>query len=358
MLALALTVLAAAAPPVTVHRIEFRRGDRSETRIVARDRHSGRRFVLARGSRRTHLGDWWVSGRRVVYVEATSGGESKVVRLHVVRVAASVRRLQTLRLFLAPRRAYVPLDAVMTSRGRLAWLSPDGVIVRRRGGRRRVVSRETYDAIDLEDDRTLRLDGREYIDLRPGSEPDCGGRERFRPVFRSRDVIVTRAAYGGIDVRTHVLRACRRADGRDPVVAVADSIFPGGVRLDVPGADRDWVVVTWLSCDRYGGGCSVSVRAMQAGSGRRGLGATFYEAREPDQYWPPLGLGLAVSDAGLPAWVSEVRGVARLVAVLADDSYRVLDTGSPGAIRDLAFVGDTLMWTHEGEPRSADLGPG
>jgi hypothetical protein len=40
--------------------------------------------------------------------------------------------------------------------------------------------------------------------------------------------------------------------------------------------------------------------------------------------------------------LSEVGGVARLVAEPAQDSYRVLDTGAPGAIRDLTFAGDTL----------------
>jgi hypothetical protein len=374
MLALAMTALAMAAPgPVTISGGAWYSDDSGvvHSRVVARDRRSGRRFVLARGrlvvrirgsDRGSYVGGAWVAGRRVVWVKERVGRRWRVAWLHVVRVGRTVRRLETRRLFrVRPTGSGPPLGAVITSRGELAWLTPDRVVARRPVRRPRVVARGAFEGIALEDDRTLRLtddDGYAYVDLRPppGREPDCGGRERLKPVFESAEVIITQASYGDPEEADLSLRACRRADGRDPVVASLFSAFPDGRWLHVAGADRDWVLVVENFCGR--GGCSWDVRAAQAGSGRRGPLATFGRTGHPDDdpWYPEESALLAVSDTGLSAWVSEVDGVARLVAIVRDDRYRVLDTG--GSLRDLAFSGSVLTWTHDGEPRSADLSPG
>jgi hypothetical protein len=362
MLALALTALAAAAPPpVTVHRIEFARGDRTETRLVARDRRSGRRTVLARGRmhrrRGSVVGGWSVAGRRVAYVKSRAGPKWTVVRLRVVRVGRSVDRLETLRLFRVRTGREVPLDAVITSRGELAWLTPQGVFMRRPGRRPRAVSHKRYFGVELEDDRTLRLAGFDYIDLRPApkSQPRCARRERFRSIFTSREVIVTRAIYDSIDEIWMVVRACRRATGRDPVVERSQDFFPDGSSFDVAGADRDWAVVLHTRCGRDQV-CESLVRASQAGTARQGPGAVFSDIA--DEYWLPPGRELAVSDAGVPVWVHEYAGVARLVVVHRRGEHAVLDTGAAGSIRDLGFSGSVLYWRHDGVPRSTDLSPG
>lgn len=356
MVALALTALAAAAqPPVTVDRIATSPADRIETRLVARDERSGRRFVLARArlrGRGTHIGGYSVVGRRVVYVKSRKGRRLTVVRLHVVRVGPRrIRRLGTLRLFRRRDAFEVPEDAIVTSRGELAWLTPDQVVVRRSGRRPRMLARGTFRGIALEDHRTLRLlgdTGWEYIDLRPGREPSCGGRSRFRPVLETPELVVTEAFYPDLEEPSYSLRVCRRADGRDPVVGSTFGLFPDGASFHVVGAIRDWAVIV----DIYGArrGASYRVFAAQAGTGRRGLSAGLSEDRPGV---PSSRLPFAVSDGGLVAWVSERDGAERLVTPTAGiPSYQVLDTGGPGSLRDLAFTGTTLTWTHDGVPRS------
>jgi hypothetical protein len=234
------------------------------------------------------------------------------------------------------------------------------VFVRRPGRRPRAVSRRRYWNVALEDDRTLRLTGAEldYFDLRraPRPNPRCARRERFRRIFRSREVIVTRAIYDTIDEIWTVVRACRRVTGLDPVVETSQDFFPDGSSFRVAGADRDWVVIVHTSCGRSRD-CQSFVRADQAGTARRGPGAVFWaSADEPEpEYWLPPGRELAVSDAGIPAWVHENEGVARLVLVHRRGAYAVPDAGAAGSIRDLAFSGSVLYWTHDGAPRSADV---
>jgi hypothetical protein len=365
VLALALTALAAAAPPLAVDRSEFTRGGRTETRLAAYDRRSGRRRVLAGGSRGrrglgTFIGGWSASGDRVAYVEARAGRRRMVVRLHVVRVGATVERVETLWLFRRPTGRSVPLDAAMTSRGELAWLEPGGVFARRRGRRTRRVSRVRYGAVALEDDRTLRLSRGDadlaYLDLRPGRRPEpyCGGRSRFRRVLRTRHVVVSRARYVTSDRWWDAIRACRRSDGRDPLIDWTLSYFMLGSTLRVAGADRDWVVISNTACGHHGDGCTSSYRAHQAGTAREGPYVSLDS--DVDPVGGPGRHGLAVSDRGLPAWVFQDAGGARLVVVRGEDVYSVVDSGAPGSIRDLAWSGEVLSWTHDGVPRSFSPG--
>jgi hypothetical protein len=334
VLALALATLAAAASPVEV--------DRDGSRLVAL--HDGRRTVLARGV----IGGYSVSGRRVAYVEL----RERTALLHVVRVGRRLARLETLRLFRTRDRT-PPLDAVLTSRGALAWLTPRGVMLRRPGRRPRRLTRTPYTGIELEDDATLRLGPHlRYIDLRPF--PGCGGRSRFGTVLETAELVVTEARYDTTEKSWTVLRACRREDGRDPVIEVNFDLFPDGSAIGVAGADRDWVVTTRDRGSRYGD-AHVLVRSAQAITARRGPGATLslYHGDPAPEFWPPNGGELAVSDAGVPAWVRLDDDLHRLVAIPRRGRYRLLDSGPPGSIADLAFDGMTLHWTHDGGARSA-----
>jgi hypothetical protein len=306
--------------------------------------------VLARGV----IGGYSVSGRRVAYVKARVGRKWTVVRLHLLRVGRGVNRLETLRLF-RTRSNVPPLDAVLTSRGELSWLTPRGVVLRRPDRRPRTITRTRYRSIALEDDATLRLRHGErlaFLDLRPF--PGCGGRSRFEPVLETADVIVTRARYEPVDETWELIRACRRADGRDPVVARAHAELPDGKTLDVAGADRDWVVFAKRAGDRYGDNYA-TIRAIEAGSGRRGPSAFFHEYRgEPNpNMWLPFGGEVAVRDDGVSAWVSQRDDLHRLVAVPRQGDHVVLDSGPPGSLGSLAFDGAALTWTHDGVPRSA-----
>ena len=66
---------------------------------------------------------------------------------------------------------------------------------------------------------------------------------------------------------------------------------------------------------------------------------------------------MAVSDGGVAAWLSK-GDVERVVVVRGEGAYTVADSGPPGSIRDLAFTGSVLSWTHDGQPRALDTAPG
>jgi hypothetical protein len=356
-------------PPVTVTKSTRSGADRlTTTRLIACDRRRGRRIVLARGRLRdtqfglprgTGVVGYSVAGRRVAWMKAHTGRRSVASRLHVVRVGRRVQRLRAFTISRVQPDLVLPqIDVAITSRGDLAWLAPHvqrnryRVTLERVGHRAVVVATGDIDTLGIEDDRTLRIrvfERYRYIEIRPLREPRCGAREQFRPIFETATVLVTRATYGkrrqGMSVRV-----CRRADGRDPVVATVYDEVPS---LDVAGADRDWVVLVESRC--LNPQCAYVVGAFEAGSGRRGPGARFLWPPDiEDVLIPEPGRLVAVSAGGVAAWVSVVDGVERLVVPRRRRAH-VLDSGAPGAIRDLAFAGTRLTWTNDGVPRSAEV---
>jgi hypothetical protein len=139
-----------------------------------------------------------------------------------------------------------------------------------------------------------------------------------------------------------VLRGCDLVTRRDAVVGEQESTIGDDGTLDVIGVDRTWVLLRYASADRYDGTVSVRIATADVATGDQK--APFPLADVP----APQAGSFAITDRGIPAWL----GGDRLLA-LNRHGVAELDRGQ--AIADIRASGNTLTWTRDGEPRSAEL---
>jgi hypothetical protein len=237
------------APVERERRVERRAGARVlRTAVIACD--SGRRVVVRRARlvdpasgrpRGRTLTDVATAGGRVAWGEVRFGPRRMIGRLGV-RGAPGQERVVLRRR----ARSRVPtLEVVISSRGELAWLTGGRVLAARRRESARLVSRDAYLRLALEDDRTLRWRGQfgvRFADLRPSAAADCPRRSLFRVVAESADVLVTEAVYEWNGEVDHVIRACVRATGADPVIAQFIRM-PDGDEGEVLEVSGRWVTL-------------------------------------------------------------------------------------------------------------------
>jgi hypothetical protein len=61
-----------------------------------------------------------------------------------------------------------------------------------------------------------------------------------------------------------------------------------------------------------------------------------------------------VTDAGAPAWLGALAGgEERIAAIAAGGRIVALDRGPAGSLGALHVGGETLAWTHDGQPCAA-----
>jgi hypothetical protein len=174
------------APPTTARVVErWHPGRILETAVVACDRRSGRSTVLRRAwlfsplrgrSQGRVLEAASAAGRRVAWAE-------RRIRRRVTtgRAAVSVVRRNGTATVLRERRVlrtgrWAELDVALTTRGELAWLAGERLVVEHPGRRPRVAARGEFYGLGVDDDRTLRWseDGDlRFLDLRPWPAGTC-----------------------------------------------------------------------------------------------------------------------------------------------------------------------------------------
>jgi hypothetical protein len=355
-------LIAAVACPGPPAVLVDRRPGEVRTAVVACD---GDRRVVVRRARLARPGD----GSRIVDVDGAGGrvawGELRyaggVVTGHVRagRISGGPTRSRTVFRRRA-RRASPRLEVVLTTRGELAWLDPRGrVLTAPIGGRARVlVRRGARFGLALEDDRTVRWrrGGYEerlgFADLRPWEGAGCPVRSRFRPAAESPELLVTLARYlTALDTRI-VVRVCRRATGRDWVIAQSVEQVGNGTVLGVAGIAGLWVVLTDTRVSRYGPCEWTQIQVVHVLSGFRGRDGALNRcdpARTPSTATP-----LVVTERGSPAWIvrDEVRSA---LLTSAGNGVIELDSAAPDGLTGLTVEGGTLRWLHDGVPRSVVL---
>jgi hypothetical protein len=377
--ALALALVIVAAWPADANGSAAPCGDRETRAFVAVGRtkstirtaavvcHRGRRFVVARGvtppGHNPH-GDFFTdaaaSGRHAIWaVLRTRRARTKGI-VTVARLRPDGPRV--VRRFVAhrQRRAISDLTVQVTTRGQIAWGNQWGLWVERRRGAARRVAPTTWGPLELEDDRTLRwgyADGEfHYHDIRPWPAGQCPSRERFRTTLVTPEVKVTRAEYGSgrlHDARgADVLRVCLRATGADPPVAQGYGDLSGNNSgVGVVGVSGPWVVIVQSFTSRYTCGV-VEIHPVRAGTGATGR-RTRFDLCTPATPTSPA--AVAVTERGVPAWLSTDDAGSRLYAIGTAGEPVLLDSGDPGTIGDLHPEHTRVAWTHAGEPRSAEL---
>jgi len=333
------------------------------TAVVVCDRRTGRRSVVHRAFERR--GDTIESaaaaGRRVAWIERHRGARPRIEI--VVLDMPSRRELRRLTVARGRIRGFHLLDVAVTSRGDLAWQVPAGrrrdrIVVQPLGRRRREIARgRLLSGLGVEDDRTLRWQrGAEeefvYHDLRaPRVVRGCPRRERFHPRLSDAHVLVTSADYGAptpIDgTAWSVVRACLRTVGRDFVVAQEEGSTASWYTVALIRPAPPYLVLGRTVSSRYHGCVSASLATVDLRSGRSGHSASLQCDGLPDRAAP------AVTASGAPAWI-DAPG-ARLLAIDGLRGLIELDNGVPGSLQGLRTQGDTVHWTHAGQPRAADL---
>ena len=300
-----------------------------------------------------------MAGARVAWAVVRSDGRRVT---GVVRIAALRRPRRVLRrLTVLPerRRSYLPeVGVALTTRGELAWLAAGRVVVRSSGGRREVIARGDLDALGLEDDRTLRWrDGAVmvYRDLRPWPVRGCPRRERFGIVLGTAEVLVTQAHYGGDGFfGSTITRACVRATAQERILGQTSFGLGDGGHVDPVGASGTWVVSVRTSMSRYDGCVDATVRAVEVVTGTEGRSGSVPWCQP--SLLPDEGEPVAVTDRGIPAWIVRDRAGSRVLFAGADHVPTELDRGGRDSIAALRAEGSRVLWTRDGEPRTAELG--
>jgi hypothetical protein len=353
------------AQPVTARVVErWRPGRIVETAVVACDRRSGRTTVLRRArlvsplrgpERGRSLEAASAAGRRVAWVE-------RRIRRRVMtgRVAVSIVRRDGASTVLRERRVgrtrqWAELDVALTTRGELAWLAGDRLVVERPGRRPRVVARGELYGLGVDDDRTLRwLDHVEmrFLDLRPWPAGTCPERSRHRRVAATDQLVVTEARYGTPEESARVVRACVRATGADRVIALGNDALGFGTSAIVAGISGPWVVVVSGRHSRYEGCVEARVEAIHAGTGAEGRAAVLPWCRSTPSVDDPA----VVTDGGIPAWIVREPARSALLAAGPDGTAVELDAAGPAGLSALTADGPRVRWLHDGAPRAAELG--
>jgi hypothetical protein len=274
-----------------------------------------------------------------------SGSRTAIVTL------ADARR-GVLRRFVVRRdrsRLRSQIHVLLTREGDLAWAAGTAgkrgvVTVEQPGKPRKRLSRFSTDGLGLEDGRTLLwgdFGELEFFDLRHRRCPSRSGYKAYRE--ETGRVKITYKVYDlpSLGGPFTVLRGCDTQTGRDRVVLVttiAPDAGPPDETLYISGTDRTWVVTYTEGYTPYFTG-PWDLTAVDVASGRAVHGPlTATDANPPGQ-------GLAVTDRGVIAW----RDGEALYA-LVDGDVTELDRG--GALSDPHAQGDTVVWTHDGAPRS------
>jgi hypothetical protein len=338
-------------PPLTAARIEAH----GVTAVRVCDRRTGRRATLARGREAAgvQIRDVAFAGRRVAWTIWRRTGRRATITLHEVVGRREVER----RTIFRGRAGRLPWGGVAVSaRGDLAWEA--SVVEFQRAGTK-VVTRAGRDGESLAfEDRgaTLRwLAGAGgdvvYTDLRPPRQRDgCPRRERFATLAGNEQVLVTRAAYGGVEQHT-AIRLCLRGEGTDPVVAQAVVYDSEGDSLSVAGLDRTWLVLIRVHGARSLSGFEVSAIDARNGRTSRTLRVDGPSRQAiPDTRTSPA----VVTESSVPVWVAAELGQERVIAVTPDGTAAALDAGPGGTIANLRSDGTRVTWTNAGEPKSAE----
>ena len=160
---------------------------------------------------------------------------------------------------------------------------------------------------------------------------------------------MTESSYEGTSQK---VCACRRATGRERVLAQADDGVGNGDAVDVAGLEYA------LGPDRAQLLHPLRpVQEVRPAPDRRAQ-RTARAGHPPDlvrrrRLAPggPSGRELAVTSRGIAAWTAE-DGARRLLAAAPGGGVTELDRGAIDGLRE---QGTAVAWTRDGEPRSAEL---
>jgi hypothetical protein len=353
------------AEPVTrERRVERVAGARVvRTAVVACS--SGRRVVVRRARwvdpagpkppRGRLLKDPAAAGGRVAWGEARRGPRRVVARVAVSRIRGARAEPPHERIVYrgAPRFGLPELRVVLTTRGEVAWLTGGRVWVARGEGRARVVARDAYFELELEDDRVLRWRrdaGVHFTELRPWRGPGCPRRDRYRVVAENAEIVVSEAFYADDLEENHVIRACVRATGDDPVLHQFVRVLDGDSGV-VWGVSGQWVLLV-ADCVIRRDDCGPErILPIHAATRRRGRTALLSDpARSPQRGEP-----IVATAGGIPAWTVRDATRSAVLSAARDGSLVELDAAGPAGITGLVADGAAVRWLHDGVARSAVL---
>jgi hypothetical protein len=265
----------------------------------------------------------------------------------VIRVVRVGRRVTPLRQIVRTVKRPESFGVVLTRSGDVAWLAStserDGEVAVARPGRApRVLDRYASAYLSLEEGRTLRWSDptgyHGFFDLR---HVPCPSRSHFVPELQTDRVLITRRLYAN----TIVLRGCDLVTRRDAVVGEQESNIGNDGTVKVVGVDRTWVLLRYASADRYDGTGTVEIATADVSTGDQKARFALTGVASPQAG------SFAITDRGIPVWLAG----DRLVALGARGPGTVeLDRGN--AIAGIQASGDRVTWTHDGAPRSAQVG--
>jgi hypothetical protein len=339
----------------------------ASVRLTVCDHRAGRYRTVREGGKRLGgtivVGRGSVRGRVVYWVEAFVGRDRSVERLRGYdlgrhRLVADRVLVRVARPLALTARLIGAAALADGSMGLLTSIGPyDGRLrLERAGQRTRILASGSVREIGVEDGVTLRwvqsnqdsIDRYRFYDAAPLPRANgCPVRSRFSAVLLSTPEVLVSAEPVRYDLMFSASgpwRACLRATGVDPVLGDRRE---GGADL-LTGVAGDWLLIRHSTGSRSGcGSDSVStynLRWLTPGRASR-------PAACPSGL-PRTGSPLAITPAGVPAWVVTANGQDTLHTIAADRGLILLDRASAGDITALQAVDESFTWLAATEPKA------